>query len=347
MKGLSIQNLHKSYGETRALQGISFHVKIGEIVALLGPSGCGKSTLLEITAGLQSPDRGSVSWNERPLDGVPPHKRGFGLMFQDYALFPHKNVFENVSFGLHMLDWNQEKTRKRVANVLELVGLPDFGPRDVSNLSGGEQQRVALARSLAPSPRLLMLDEPLGSLDRTLRDRLMADLREILRRSQQTALYVTHDQVEAFTVADRIVLMRAGKAEQIAPPQDMYLHPRSTFTARFLGLTNLLEGEVIETSSGTRIKTSLGSWPITAAETGPVTLLLRPDQVVQGNKKECRLTGELRKCSFQGKTLQIYLDVEGTELRFELSALATDLPETGERITISFNPQKALQLLPR
>jgi ABC-type Fe3+/spermidine/putrescine transport system ATPase subunit len=212
---LTVSQVAKSYGDTRAVVNVRFEVGSGEIVAVLGPSGCGKSTLLELIAGLEPLDRGEILWDGESLNHVPPHQRNFGLMFQDFALFPHRNVFDNVAFGMQMAHVSQEEIQNRVHEVLNLVGLPDFGGRDVNTLSGGEQQRIALARSLAPRPRLLMLDEPLGSLDRNLRERLVRDLRQILREQHLTAIYVTHDQEEAFAIADRVVVMNAGKVEQV------------------------------------------------------------------------------------------------------------------------------------
>ena len=234
MSILSVTDISKSFGSTQALDTVSFEVDQGEIVALLGPSGCGKSTLLSIIAGLEAPDNGNVRWEGVSLEGTPPHLRGFGLMFQDFALFPHMNVYANVAFGLKMAHMTPGSVDTRVKEMLETVGLPNIGARDVNTLSGGEQQRVALARALAPHPRLLMLDEPLGSLDRNLRERLVVDLEAILHRLHQTAIYVTHDQEEAFAIADRIILMNAGRIEQMGTPEVIYHSPASVFVARFL-----------------------------------------------------------------------------------------------------------------
>ena len=260
---LQIENIAKRFGDKVALGGVTFDVIDGEILAILGPSGCGKSTLLSLIAGLEHPDQGIITWQGESILDVPPHRIGFGLMFQDYALFPHMNVYENIAFGLHMVGLPQEALQGRVSEILDLVGLVDFANRDVNTLSGGEQQRVAFARALAPKPRLLMLDEPLGSVDRTLRERLLFDLHRILQDVHQTAIYVTHDQEEAFALADRVVLMRPGQVEQIGTPQEIYRRPVSIFAANFLGFTNLFPGEVIDIKGNELVKTPIGEFPIT------------------------------------------------------------------------------------
>ena len=260
-EGLEIEHISRRFDRTLAVQDVSFQVAPGEVVAVLGPSGCGKSTVLSIVAGLLTPDAGDICWAGQSLANVPAYQRGFGLMFQDFVLFPHRNVFDNVAFGLQIAGLPAPEIQQRVSEALELVGLPGFGGRDVNTLSGGEQQRVALARSLAPRPRLLMLDEPLGALDRALRERLVEDLRLILRRMHQTALYVTHDQEEAFVLADRVVLMNAGRVEQIGSPAELYNHPATEFAARFLGMDNLLPGRRVCDTGGCWIETALGRWP--------------------------------------------------------------------------------------
>jgi ABC-type Fe3+/spermidine/putrescine transport system ATPase subunit len=341
--GLGLDNVHKSFGALQAVGGISFHVAPGEVLALLGPSGCGKSTVLAVIAGLEHPERGDVTWDGKSLLHVPPHQRGFGLMFQDYALFPHMNVFDNVAFGLRMGHWQDEHLNTRVSEMLELVGLSGTNRRDVNTLSGGEQQRVALARSLAPGPRLLMLDEPLGALDRNLRERLVDELRQILKRMHQTAIYVTHDQEEAFALADRVAVMKAGHLEQLDSPQIIYTRPASVFVARFLGMTNLLDGVARQGSSGTTVETAIGTLPIKGGVTGKVTLLLRPDAVHLDRTGSVHLDGVFLSCSFRGGTCQARVEVRGVPLSFDTLA-NTPLPNPGEVITLSFEPKQALQV---
>jgi ABC-type Fe3+/spermidine/putrescine transport system ATPase subunit len=342
MPGLEIQNVTRRFGSTIAVQDVSFQVAPGEIVAVVGPSGCGKSTLLSIVAGLLAPDSGDVRWDGQSLRHLPTHRRGFGLMFQDFVLFPHRNVFDNVAFGLQMAGMDTGQIQQRVAEALELVGLPGFGERDVNTLSGGEQQRVALARSIAPRPRLLMLDEPLGALDRALRERLVEDLRLILRRMHQTALYVTHDQEEAFALADRVVLMNAGRVEQIGAPMELYNHPETEFVARFLGLDNLLSGQRVCDEAGCRVETPLGRWPAPPGRTGAITVLLRPDAVHLGSSGDCTLSGTVQEVVFKGRSTRLELAANGVLLHFDFPSRA-ELPGVGEQICLRFSAGEALQ----
>lgn len=242
---LGIAGLTVRYGDTVAVDDVDLVVERGEVVAVLGPSGCGKSSLLRAVTGLVAPDAGRITWDGDDLTTVPTHRRGFGLMFQDHALFPHADVAGNVAFGLRMQRRPRAEIASRVDELLELVGLVGYGPRPVAGLSGGEQQRVALARALAPEPRMLLLDEPLGSLDRVLRDRLLDDLVTLFDRLATTVVYVTHDQDEALTVADRVAVMRSGRLVQIGPPAEVWAAPVDDFVADFLAGTDLVPGHEV------------------------------------------------------------------------------------------------------
>lgn len=246
--GLAVQDLVVRYPGTgrgapgvTAVAGVTLDVPVGEVLALLGPSGCGKSSLLRAVAGLEPPTSGAVTWDGVDLAAVPVHRRGFGLVFQDGQLFPHRDVAGNVAYGLRGLP--RDARAARVAELLDLVGLPGYGRRPVATLSGGERQRVALARSLAPRPRLLLLDEPLSALDRSLRERLADDLRGALVATGTTALFVTHDQDEAATVADRVAVMSAGRLLQVAAPETLWRRPASREVAEFLGYRTFLGGD--------------------------------------------------------------------------------------------------------
>ena len=278
MELLTAKHLSKHY-DRPAVDGVSLSLSKGEIFCLLGPSGCGKSTLLRLIAGLEMPDTGTLLLDGRDITTMAPHRRNFGLMFQEFALFPHKSVFANVAFGLEMQNEPKAVVSERVMAMLDLVGMAGEAERNVADLSGGERQRVALARSLAPRPRLLMLDEPLGALDRALRERLLVEIRDILKNLATTAVFVTHDQSEALAVGDRVAVMHAGRLVQVDPPETVYRYPSCEFVARFLGFDNLLAGEATDDGG---IVTALGRFrparvpnPLEAGD--PVTLVLRPE----------------------------------------------------------------------
>lgn len=256
---LDVKNIFKSYQDQPLLQDISFTVAAGETICLLGASGSGKSTLLRIIAGLESPDQGQVFWAGEDLGSIPAYRRFFGLVFQDYALFPHLTVAGNITFGLKMLDLPENEINRRLVDTLKKVNLVGFESRRVTDLSGGEQQRVALARALAPDPRLLMFDEPLGALDRNLREQLMVELRHILQNSGAPAVYVTHDQEEAFFLADRILLLHQGTIVREGPPAAVLTDPGSVWAARFLDAGNILPGVV---DPGGLVRTSLGVFSV-------------------------------------------------------------------------------------
>ena len=264
--GLQVDGVTVRFGVTTALDAIDLTVIDGEIVALVGPSGCGKSTLLRVIAGLQKPTEGSVTWAGTDLATLAPHERDVGLMFQTHALFAHRNVEENIAFGPRMQGASRQEQAERVRTLVDLVGLAGFENRSVDSLSGGEAQRVALARALAPSPGLLLLDEPLGALDRALRESLVGELAVLLRTLGQTTLHVTHDQDEAFTLADRVAVINAGRIQRIDTPEQLWTDPRSAFVAGFLG-------HPVVTVNGDRVAVTPGAVQINAgaAHTGLVT----------------------------------------------------------------------------
>jgi ABC-type Fe3+/spermidine/putrescine transport system ATPase subunit len=325
---LELIDIHKTYEGKLLLSGVSFSVEAGETVCLLGASGSGKSTLLRIIAGLESPESGQVLWDGANLASMPAHERNFGLVFQDYALFPHLTVAENVAFGLRMQSQLQDEIKLRVTAALEQVNLSEFANRSVTDLSGGEQQRVALARALAPRPRLLMFDEPLGALDRALKDHLLDELRGILHRSKVPALYVTHDQEEAFAIADRIVLLHDGQVAQAGTPGEVFTRPVSRWVAGFLGLGNVIEGKWL--GSG-RVETKLGVLDVkceTEAGRGEtVALLIRPEHV-KLIENGTGLKGRVSDVLFQKNGYRVTL--EGG-LYFYLSGP----PEVGEEISFT------------
>ena len=279
---LEVHHIHKNYEGKPLLIDISFKLEQGETICLLGASGSGKSTLLRIIAGLETPDSGFVSFDGINLTTVAPHLRDFGLVFQDYALFPHLNVYDNVAFGLKMRRLPQFEINQRVANALETVNLVGFEKRRVTDLSGGEQQRVALARALATRPRLLMFDEPLGALDRSLREDLLNEIRMILHHTSIPAIYVTHDQEEAFAIADRVLILHDGRIVCEGTPVEVWSNPGSAFVAGFLGLGNILEGRILgRMPDGTwKVKTDAGVFTVRCAHEHQwgdnVHLLVRP-----------------------------------------------------------------------
>jgi ABC-type Fe3+/spermidine/putrescine transport system ATPase subunit len=348
---LEVADINKDLNGIFALENVRLRIEAGDLLCLLGPSGCGKTTLLRIIAGLEKTDSGTVIFDGQDLSRMPPHRRGFGLMFQDFSLFPHKNVFENVAFALQLEKQSRERINRRVKEMLNLVGLEGFEMRDVNRLSGGECQRVALARSLAPQPRLLMLDEPLGSLDRVLRERLLVDLHRIIKQVGVTTLYVTHDHGEAFTVADRVAVMNNGRVEQEDRPETLYRRPANKLVARFLGFRNLVEGVVAESEGINSVLGTLYPQNVPAPPGTPVMVLLRPEgaRIVDAghrlDSKETTIMGTVKERSFKGGHFSLTVQTDtGFLLNFDfiLDALP---PVTGQSIRLVLKPS-AMVLIP-
>jgi ABC-type Fe3+/spermidine/putrescine transport system ATPase subunit len=346
---LEIEEVWKQYdGGVAALRGVSLRVEPGEIVCLLGPSGCGKTTLLRIIAGLEIPDSGTVRFRGVDMATTAVHERNFGLMFQDFALFPDKSVAGNVAFGLRMQRRPSNEIDARVSQMLELVNLNGYAERSVFQLSGGERQRVALARSLAPEPKLLMLDEPLGSLDRLLRESLILDLRAILKQMALTSVYVTHDQQEAMAVADRVAVMDRGVIAQIGTPVDIYRLPASAFVARFLGFSNLLSATVSDDDRDSA-RTSLGDVPLQSpAAPGQYMLLVRPGALMMDAVDGAKYRGLVVSSLFRGGFLRVEIDAEGSQGKTQL-VFETSMDErlyAGAEVEFGIRPDEVTLLPP-
>jgi thiamine transport system ATP-binding protein len=336
---LELERATVRFGGRAVLDAVDLAVAEHEVVCVLGPSGSGKSTLLRAVAGLQPLDAGRVVLDGRDQGGVPAHRRELGLMFQDHQLFPQRDVGGNVAFGLRMHGTSRRQQDERVRELLDLVGLPGAARRAVAALSGGEQQRVALARALAPRPRLLMLDEPLGQLDRSLRERLVVELRELFGRLGTTVLAVTHDQGEAFALADRVVVMRDGRIAQSGTPLEVWQQPADAFVARFLGFDNVVEASV----AGEAADTPWGKVPVPAGSAqGPRTLLVRPAGVrLTGADEGLRCTVTAR--TFKGTHVAVHLQPEDAP-RLEAACALRLAPEVGDTVGVVFESAEIVVL---
>jgi thiamine transport system ATP-binding protein len=336
---LSLRGATVRFGGRAVLDAVDLDVAEHETVCVLGPSGSGKSTLLRAVAGLQPLDAGAVLLGGRDQAGVPAHRREVGLMFQDHQLFPQRDVGGNVAFGLRAHGVPRAEQGDRVRELLELVGLPGAARRAVAALSGGEQQRVALARALAPRPRLLMLDEPLGQLDRSLRERLVVELRELFGRLGTTVLAVTHDQGEAFALADRVVVMREGRIAQSGTPLEVWQRPADAFVARFLGFENVVEAAV----TGQAADTPWGKVPVPGdAPQGARTLLVRPAGVrlvPPGEGLRCTVAAR----TFRGTHVAVRLQPQGAPL-LEAACALRAAPEVGAEAGVEFDPAEIVVL---
>ena len=348
---LEVSGLSKAFEGIRAVDQVSFSADRGELLGLLGPSGCGKTTLLRLLAGLEEPDAGTVKFNERSINGQAPQQRGFGLMFQDLALFPHMNVFGNVSFGLRMQRLPGSQIQARVHELLDLVEMAGYANRKVHELSGGERQRVALARSLAPAPRLLMFDEPLGSLDRALRDSLQGQVRRILKEVGVTSIYVTHDRDEAFAMADRLIFMNRGRIVQTGTPEEVVAGPADGFVARTLGFKNVLPGVVLSNGEMLEIESSVGVLSVAkppdmeTAEGAELMLLIDEKGIAMSDLPSGEaattnsLQGVITERVFRGDGYELRVQVGQGELYCHASADAvTDQVQPGRHMVVAIDP---------
>ncbi|MDQ3472776.1 MAG: ABC transporter ATP-binding protein [Acidobacteriota bacterium] len=355
MSLLTLNQISKHFGSVKAVADVSLNVERGEFFGLLGPSGCGKTTTLRMIAGLETPDSGTIQFDGRDITLLSPEKRGFGMVFQNYALFPHLNVFENVAFGLRARHKPKPEMVSAVSSALELVQLPGYEKRRVDELSGGQQQRVAIARAIAIEPALLLFDEPLSNLDVALREETRSELRELVNRLGLTAVYVTHDQDEAFALCDRISVMMGGRILQTGEPRDLYEHSAQISVARFLGRNNLISVMRLSSSkaSVTEFKTLTGGHTLQlptppddlAPLNKPCSLAIRPEHLKLSKTNPDRpnvLPAQVSEINFAGATSSVKLDANGLQL--EALVLQPDGIATGEQCFVEL-PYDRISLL--
>lgn len=332
---LQCLRLSVAFGDTYALDAVNLTVHDSEVVAVMGPSGCGKTTLLRAIAGLQDLDVGTITWNGRNLRDVPPHERGFGFMFQDYALFPHLSVYGNVEFGLRMQGVDRTRREERIDSILETVGLGGYQDRMVHELSGGEQQRVALARTLAPSPRLILLDEPIGALDRGLREHLIAEMKAIFSRLRVTAVYVTHDREEAFAIADTVAVMNHGRLVRKGTPEELWADPRDEFAAHMLGFTAITDAKVVDGQA------HLGWTTVRSTLPNGEHRLVIPPHALRINT-DGPYTGEVTRSVFRSGKYAIEFEIGG----MTLSATCNRSFRLGDEVSFHVIPENIVGLEP-
>ena len=331
---ISLQNIAVSFDGEAVLQNLNLNIRDGEFVTLLGPSGCGKTTTLRIIGGFVRPDQGDVFFNGRKITDLPPHKREVNTIFQKYALFPHLNVYENVAFGMRIHKKSEKEIRKTVHEMLEMVNLSGFERRNVNLLSGGQQQRVAIARALANDPKVLLLDEPLGALDLKLRKDMQVELKKIQQATGITFVFVTHDQEEALSMSDTVVVMDKGVIQQIGTPQDIYNEPQNAFVADFIGESNILDGVMHEDFlcefAGRKFRCVDDGF----APHESVDVVIRPEDIdVVAPSADC-LTGTVTNVTFKGVHYEIIVDVRG----FKWMIQSTDYQEVGASIGLRLQP---------
>ena len=344
---LELKDIRKSFEkETDVLKGISLAIGKGEFITLLGSSGCGKTTTLRIIAGLETPDGGQVFLDGKDVTSLAPEARDVNTVFQNYALFPHMNVADNIGYGLKLKKTPKEEIRRKVKEMLELVQLPGYEKRKPSELSGGQKQRVAIARALVNNPKVLLLDEPLGALDLQLRRAMQIELKRLQKKLGITFIYITHDQEEAINMSDRIAVMNEGRFEQIGSPDEIYNHPRTSYVATFVGNANILKGRAAGTENGcVLVELPGGIMPVDAAgeevkEGEEVTLAVRSENIrLDGG---CGLEAEVAEKSFAGGLLRVVLKLsDGTEVtasRYGIDAAV----QPGEKVCLSFEPGDAV-----
>lgn len=333
---IDLQNISVSFDEQKILNNINLQIHDGEFVTFLGPSGCGKTTTLRIIAGFLDPDEGNVIFEGKNINGVPAYKRQVNTIFQRYALFPHLNVYENIAFGLRLQKMKEKDIQAKVKEMLELVNLKGFGSRNINSLSGGQQQRVAIARALAVNPRVVLLDEPLGALDLKLRKDMQFELKNIQQKLGITFIYVTHDQEEALSMSDTIVVMNNGEIQHIGTPTDVYNEPKNAFVADFIGESNILDGIMREDFNvefeGMRFRCVDKGF----ATNEPVDVVIRPEDVDIVPKDEGMLKGEVTSVTFKGVHYEIIVDING----FKWMIQTTEKAKTGDVIGISIKPDE-------
>lgn len=348
---LSLKNISKRFGSTTAVADVSLDVERGEFFGLLGPSGCGKTTTLRMIAGLERPDSGAIEFEGSDITTRSPERRGFGMVFQNYALFPHLTVGENVAFGLRARHMSKEATAERVSSALELVQLPGYSQRTIDQLSGGQQQRVAIARAIAIEPAFLLFDEPLSNLDVALREETRSELRELVTRLGLTAVYVTHDQEEAFALCDRIGIMVGGRIMQTDKPRELYERPLELSVARFLGRNNLIRVMRLSSSNSSNgvFKTLAGDHTITlpvevrdlAPLNKPCLLAIRPEHVKISRSPQQNsnsFPGQVREINFAGATSSIKVDTNG--LLIEALVLDSEGFSVGDECVLTLPPER-------
>jgi len=350
MAFLELSHLEKSFGAMRVVKDFNIGIEQGEFVSFLGPSGCGKTTVLRMVAGFETPNAGTISVDGRDMTGLRPNQRNIGMVFQAYALFPNLTVAQNVGFGLRVAKVSRTETAERVDEMLRLIGLPDLGARYPFQLSGGQQQRVALARALAPRPRVLLLDEPLSALDAKIRVSLRTEIRAIQQKLNITTIFVTHDQEEALSMSDRVVVMHQGIADQIGTPFEIYNRPTTRFVAQFVGTLNLLTVEIMDAASG-RVKIGDTQFALNRAlppsPNRVISLALRPEVVTLGRRegRNIILTGRITDVHFLGSVIRIRIKVADNLISLDVfNSPETPPPAVGTDAEISLADRDLLVL---